>query len=144
MTALYIIILICAAYLIGMAATRRRIRNAETEWLTNCADVVPVFPMHPFDYTVEQRAENLRQAFTDHGNQFGPVVVAYYFGMTLDGTATTALQYAQFLDACVLDYQARRERHVTDRAKKDNAAAAAAYGGQVFTIRPINNKDFLN
>ena len=144
MTLLIFIAAIAAAYAIGQFASTRRVRNAETEWYANCADIVPVFPMHPFDCTVEQRADDLRQRFHESGNQFGPVVVAYYFGMVLEGSATTALQYAQFLDACVLDYQTRRTNHVTDRAKKDSAAAAQAYGGQVFTINPVANKDFLN
>jgi len=109
--------------------------NIVTAWHSRFVGVVPVLPLSPFDMTVSVRAENLRNAFAECGNN-NVEVIEYVFGLPISKDGTAALTFDAFLRMATVDYLQRVDAFIADKSRKDQKAAAQHIGGQSFTIVP--------
>lgn len=114
--------------------------NIRTAWYSRFVGVLPILPESPFDTTVQARADVARQLFEQHGN-VNVEVVPYFYGLPIGKDGTASLTFDAFLRMAAVDYLARCDAFIADKAKKDSRAAAQHIGGQTFTI--ISNDQYL-
>jgi len=117
--------------------------NIRTAWYSRFVGVLPILPESPFDNTVAARTEIARQLFAEHGNT-NVEVVPYFFGLPIGKDGTATLTFDAFLRMAAVDYLQRVDTFISDKAKKDQRAAATHIAGQTeFVITAVSNKDFL-
>jgi len=143
MTTILIIAFLTAVILWAYLNLKADEANIRTAWYSRFVGVLPILPESPFDNTVAARTEIARQLFEQHGNT-NAEVIPYYFGLPISKDGTAALTFDAFLRMATVDYLARCDAFIADKARKDQKAAAQHIGGQTaFTITPVTNKEFL-
>ena len=121
-------VIVCAAlYLLSLRSAVEH--NAETIVYSTYTGIWPVYPLTPFDDSVQARCEALRQTFAAHGNNHVEVV-PYLYSLPIGKEATAGVSYAQFLQMCHVDYLRRVQEFNSKKLDKDIAAAATYLAGQ--------------
>ena len=129
MTVYIIAALIVCAALYLLSLRRADIHNAETIVYSTFVGIWPLYPLPPFDASVQARTEAIRQTFAAHGNMMAEVV-PYLYSLPIDKDATAGVGYAQFLQMAHVDYMRRVQEFNAKKLAKDNEAAAVYLAGQ--------------
>jgi len=129
MTAYIIAALIACAVLYYMSVRRADQHNAATIVYSTFVGVWPVYPLTPFDDSVQARCEAIRETFLVHDNTMVEVV-PYMYSLPIGKDATAGVSYAQFLQMCHVDYMRRVQEFNAKKLQKDQDAAAVFLAGQ--------------
>jgi len=112
-----------------LAVRRADVHNAATIVYSTFVGVWPVYPLTPFDGSVQARTDAIRETFAAHGNTMVEVV-AYMYSLPIGRDPTAGVSYAQFLQMCHVDYMRRVQEFNAKKLAKDNDAAAVYLAGQ--------------
>lgn len=129
MTYYIIAALIVCAVLYYLSIQKADVQNAATIVYSTFVGIWPVYPLTPFDDSVQARTEAIRETFSAHGNTMAEVV-PYMYSLPIGKDATAGVSYAQFLQMCHVDYMRRVQEFNAKKLAKDNEAAAVYLAGQ--------------
>ena len=111
------------------AVRRADVHNASTIVYSTFVGIWPVYPLTPFDDSVQARTEAIRHSFAAHGNTMVEVV-PYMYSLQIGNEATAGVSYAQFLQIAHVDYMRRVQDFNAKKLQKDIDAAAVYLAGQ--------------
>ena len=114
--------------------TKKAQANFRAQVLASFTGVWPVFPVSPWDDTVDDRAKEIAKGFVDEGNAFPKYVQPYYYNdlVSVDGKkiSTASQDWQNCLVLFCQDYLRRVEAFHARHAEKDPVAAAQHFSYQ--------------
>jgi len=120
---------VVCAILYFLSVRRADVHNAATIVYSTFVGVWPVYPLTPFDDSVQARTEAIQETFAAHGNTMVEVI-PYMYSLPIGKDPTAGVSYAQFLQMCHVDYMRRVQEFNAKKLAKDNEAAAVYLAGQ--------------